>query len=275
MGMTQMTCEEAQELVTGLIDGQLREPESAVLESHFKVCSKCRFALEQERNLKRAIFAAGTGLRAPAELKEALRNDPRLFAETVPARHRVKHSWFAPWRLPALGMAMVLLLVAAAWLLRTAPRSVALTAIEAYPQMLEAGAAQIASKDIKEVTDALAGMVQHRFRPMGYDFAMMQILPVGGTLRQFAGREVLITRYLGPEHSILCYTFLGDDTDAPASAALFHDAEKRLNFYAFSIGNVNAVLHRENDVICILASEMAMNELLELARAKAKPNNHL
>jgi hypothetical protein len=45
-----------------------------------------------------------------------------------------------------------------------------------------------------------------------------------------------------------------------------------MNFYAFSRGNVNAVFHREGEVICILASEMPMDALLALARSKAKPS---
>ena len=45
---------------------------------------------------------------------------------------------------------------------------------------------------------------------------------------------------------------------------------KKLTFYAFSRGSVNAVLHREGDLICILASEMPMDGLLALAKSKAK-----
>jgi hypothetical protein len=43
-----------------------------------------------------------------------------------------------------------------------------------------------------------------------------------------------------------------------------------MNFYAFSRAGINAVLHREGDVICILASEMPMDELLALAREKSR-----
>jgi hypothetical protein len=45
-----------------------------------------------------------------------------------------------------------------------------------------------------------------------------------------------------------------------------------MNFYAFSRGGVNAVLHREGEIICILASAMPMDELLALAKSKAKPS---
>ena len=46
----------------------------------------------------------------------------------------------------------------------------------------------------------------------------------------------------------------------------------QLFFYAFSQGKVNAVLHREGQIICILASEMPMDDLLALARSKAQKN---
>jgi hypothetical protein len=60
------------------------------------------------------------------------------------------------------------------------------------------------------------------------------------------------------------------EKDAPPHAAKFFDPAKKMNLYAFSRGGINAVLHREGDLICILASEMPMDELLALAKSKAK-----
>jgi hypothetical protein len=65
---------------------------------------------------------------------------------------------------------------------------------------------------------------------------------------------------------------LGSDEDAPPNAARFYDAGKKMNFYAFSSGSVNAVFHREGDLICILASDMPMEKLLALAQSKAQSN---
>jgi hypothetical protein len=62
------------------------------------------------------------------------------------------------------------------------------------------------------------------------------------------------------------------DRETFAREARFFDADKKMNFYAFSQGGMNAVLHREGDVICILVSEMSMDDLLALARSKAKPS---
>ena len=54
----------------------------------------------------------------------------------------------------------------------------------------------------------------------------------------------------------------------PASLILI----RKLISMPFRSAGINAVLDREGDVICILASEMPMDELLALARSKAKPS---
>jgi hypothetical protein len=100
----------------------------------------------------------------------------------------------------------------------------------------------------------------------------MDLRPVAGVVREIQGRKVLVAIYQGGGGAILCYTFLGAEKDAPPNAARFFDPEKKISFYAFSSDRVNAVLHREGEVICILASEMPMDELLALAKSKAKPS---
>lgn len=273
-----MTCEVAQELITGLVDGQLREAERAALESHFKVCTKCRFAFAQEQNLKQAIHHAGDELRATAALRESLLGDARIFGSS-PSRPK-RWNW-RQWRpqpnlRPAWIAALVLLLAVPAWFLtRPADQPIAIAAVQNFSRLAAGESLTVKSKDLGELVEALSRAIDGRFRPMGYDFAMMRIHPAGGSVQMFNGRPVLVTRYLGPYQTILCYTFIGSDADAPSTSAPFYESEKRFHFYAFSVGNVNAVLHREDDIICILASPMAMPELLELARAKAKPHKHI
>ena len=107
---------------------------------------------------------------------------------------------------------------------------------------------------------------------MGYDLSAMNMRPVAGVVREISGRKILVAIYQGEGGSLLCYTFLGSEADAPPNAAKFFDPDTKMNFYAFSRAGINAVLHREGEVICILASEMPMDELLALARSKAKPS---
>ena len=107
---------------------------------------------------------------------------------------------------------------------------------------------------------------------MGYDLTAMNLRPVAGLVREINGRKVLVAIYQGQGGTLICYTFIGSEKDAPANAARFFDAAKKMNFYAFSRGGVNAVLHREGEIICILASAMPMDELLALAKSKANPS---
>ena len=41
-----MTCDEAQELITALVDQELLDPERPLLEMHLKECARCRFAVQ-------------------------------------------------------------------------------------------------------------------------------------------------------------------------------------------------------------------------------------
>ena len=104
---------------------------------------------------------------------------------------------------------------------------------------------------------------------MGYDLSMMKLKPVAGTVQTFGGRKVLVALYQGDGGSLICYTFLGAENDAPREAQPFFDPDKKMTFYTYSLGGTNAVLHREGRLICILVSGMPLQDLLALARSKA------
>ncbi len=81
--------------------------------------------------------------------------------------------------------------------------------------------------------------------------------------------QELITAYEGKGIPLTCYTFLGTEEDAPATAAIFFGPEKRANFYTFSQGRINEVMQRVGERICILVSEMPLQDLIALARFRA------
>jgi anti-sigma factor RsiW len=275
MKQINMTCEDAQELITALVDAELREPERSSLENHFKTCTRCRFAFAQEQGLKRAIYGAGTDLRAPAELKEKLLSDPRIFGE-LPASERSWRDYLIRGRLilrPALVATLVLIIVLPFWFVtQRGSDPVAISAIQRYHKLLGGEVRMLEARNTDELARSLVGAVGGSFHPMGYDFSMMNLTPVAGTVQEIRGRKIIVVIYQGSGQAILCYSFPGAETDAPPNAATFFDAEKKINFYAFSMGNVNAVLHREHDMICILAAEMPMEDVLNMARSKARPS---
>jgi hypothetical protein len=118
----------------------------------------------------------------------------------------------------------------------------------------------------------LTHAVDGKFGPMARDLSMMGLYPVGGTVREINGRKVILAVFEGTGPTVICYTFAGTENDAPDNAQVFVDAGTKINFYTFSNGEFNAVMHREGDLICIFTSAMPMPQLLALARSKVHPS---
>lgn len=270
-----MNCDEAQELITALVDQELDQAKRLTLEAHLKECAGCRLGFEEELALKQKIRRAGARMHAPALLRDKILSDRRIFrAKRRSARQWLETLWPAsPVYQSALALTvLVLLIVPAYYLSNRISQPVALAALESYDLFargqLPVQPAQTSDQIVRELTQAVGG----RFHPMGYDLSAVNLRPVAGVLRETNGRKILVAIYQGEGGSLLCYTFLGSEADAPPNSARFFDSDMKMNFYAFSRAGINAVLHREGDVICILASEMPMDELLALVKSKARPS---
>ena len=268
-----MRCQDAQELITGLVDNELSSEERLSIDGHLKECPKCALIYEHERVLKRHIHSAGVSVGVPVDLRAkilaaASENFPGAAANEGPLR---VFGWLAMPSLKAafVGAALVTLVVALFyfWLPR---QNVSLSALETHQKIL-AGRIIIARADNRaELVQMMIQAVAGKFAPMGYDLSMMKLRPVGGLVQEIGDRKLLVSSYQGGGPAITCFTFLGTDKDAPPDAEVFFDAEKKMNFYAFFRDGVNAVLHREGEVICILVSKMPMPDLLAIAREKAR-----
>ncbi len=264
-----MTCAEAEELVTALVDGELNDPERAALESHLRECAHCREVLEKEKLVRQKIRGHAENLSAPIRLRQKILSDEQKSSEQRPSW------WVDLWRRPVFAagaLAAVILAIALPifFALKSPSQPVATAALETYARFARGELPVERTENPKEVVAQLTKAVGGEFHPMGYDFSAMDLKPVAGLVREINGRKILIAIYQGPRGTIFCYTFLGSEADAPADAARFLDSAQRMSFYAFSQGKVNAVLHREGEIICILASEMPMDDLLALARSKAR-----
>jgi anti-sigma factor RsiW len=268
-----MTCEEAQELITGLVDRELFDPERASLESHLQECPRCRFDLEREQLLKQTIRGSAERMSAPRALRDRILSDRRVF----PVKRRSRwqdYIWPIPHLArPALAAGLLLAIALPAFfLLKPKSEPIAAAALETYDLFASGELPVLRAESPAELVEQLTRTVGGHFHPMGYDFTAMHLRPVAGLIREIQGRKILVVVYQGQGSTLFCYTFLGSEEDAPPNSAKFLDATKKINLYAFSRGGVNAVFHREGAVICILASKMPMEDLLALARSKAKPS---
>jgi anti-sigma factor RsiW len=268
-----MQCEDAQELITALVDNELFPEERRAIEGHLWVCQKCRSSHEQELILKRQIRLASAALTAPAGLREKVQEEiGKQSADGRPGASRGLRSWLM---MPALRPAFALMLLALVILPLAyhwwPAKTVALASLEIHENIVRGEKAFTRSNDPAELKRALVQAVGKRFAPMGYDLSAMKVYPVGGFVQKIAGREVLVTVYQGDGPAVTCFTFVGDEADAPKGAQLVYDPEKRMNFYTFSHGDMHGVLHREGETICIMVSKMPMAELLAMVREKARP----
>ncbi|HZA53537.1 MAG TPA: zf-HC2 domain-containing protein [Candidatus Udaeobacter sp.] len=268
-----MTCEEAKELITALVDQELLDAERDVLEPHLQECPSCRLEVEHERLVKQTLRERAERMQAPAELRDRILSDRRIFPEKSGTRWQ-DYLWPMPHLArPALAAAVLLAIVLPAFFFFQSSREpVAAAALESYDLFRKGALSVRRTENPAEIVEQLTRAVGEHFHPMGYDLTAMHLRPVAGFVREIQGRKILVVIYQGQGGTLFCYTFFGSEEDAPGNAARFHDTAKRMNFYAFSRSGLNAVLHREGEIICVLASEMPMEELLALARSKARPS---
>lgn len=267
-----MKCEEGRELITGLVDDELSPVESSSIREHLGVCPNCPQIYSLESSMKRMLRQAAMDMRAPPELKKRILRQQR---------RSLRREWWSELResLPRIasvaGQAAVIasllvipILFARYWL--TSPYFPIVPGIfQSYRQITHDEIAPIAMNNLAELKEQLSQSVDQQFAPMAYDFSTMNLHLVGGMVQEIANRRVLVAVYQGNGSTIVCYTFVGSEDDAPAIAEVSFDAEKRMNFYRFFYNETNAVMHREGKIMCILMSQIARDELLALARAKA------
>ncbi|MGB7951968.1 MAG: zf-HC2 domain-containing protein [Candidatus Binatia bacterium] len=267
-----MRCEEAQELITGLVDGELSPQESLLIKAHFGDCRQCPRIYSLEWSLKRALRDAAMNIHAPAALKEKLLRDQGRslsrtrfsgFLGSLP-----RFSTFSAQAAVITALFFIPILSARYWL--HSPYVPIVPGIfQNYRQITHGEIVPSEMASLPKLKERLMQSVDGKFAPMAYDFSTMELHLMGGMVQEIAKRKVLVAVYKGSGATVICYTFLGSEADALAVAEMIFDPEKRMNFFQFFHAGTNAVMHREGNVMCILMSQMAADELLVLARAKA------
>jgi len=269
-----MTCEQAQELITGLVDNRLSDLERATIESHLDDCPRCESAYERERALKREIRKVAASVVAPASLRRKILSDQRIFpseAESPKGWHRL----VLPLRRPVLGLALlVIVVVSTLYLMRSPIQPISLTALQLQEKIIGGKVSLREAKSQEELNNWLSRAVDGKFGPMVYDFSSISVRLVGGLVQDVQGRKVLVAVFRGNSLYVNCFTFIGTEEDAPKNAMALFDPETKMKFYTFSKDGIHAVLHREGNVICILTSNMPLEELLSLVRGSS-PHTHI
>jgi anti-sigma factor RsiW len=266
-----MRCDQAQELITARLDNELNSDERSDLEAHMKGCEHCRRALAAESRLKQQIKATRRELVAPAALRREIENQIAVRRASVATKTDSGFAaWFKlrSWR-PVFTVALLVIGIATILYVRAPQQDLGMAALEIHRNLLSGKTKLVHYDDANRLRQELANAVANRFAPIAFDLSTMNLYPVSGFVQKIDGRDVLVTVYQGGGPAITCFTFLGAESDAPRSAERFYDAAMKVNFYSFSQDGINAVLHQEGNVICILVSKMAPADILALLRGKS------
>jgi len=245
--------------------------ERSTLDAHISRCEHCRRALVAETQLQQQIRTAQHDVVAPAVLRRAVEN--AIAARSVPPAAKT-HGGFAAWLdwrgwRPAFVAALLLISVTTVFYFRASQPQLGMAALETHRNLLSGKTQFVRYDDVNRLRQDLSRAVGNRFAPIAFDLSTMQLYPVSGFVQKIGDRDVLVTVYQGHGPAITCFTFLGSESDAPRGAERFYDAEMKLNLYSFSQDGINAVLHQEGNVICILVSKMAPGDLIALLRGES------
>ena len=272
-----MKCEQAEELISALIDNELWGPERSSIEGHLKDCPKCQRTYDWGRVLNREIRTASASVVAPVDLRQRILSDQRTMTKEAQSSNWESKLIFRlqPILRPASAAALIVILVISIFFLMQSPsQAISLAALQIRSKIDRGEVSLQEATDTDELHAWLRHAVDGKFGPMGYDFSPLGVKPIGGTVREVEGRPILVAVFRGSGLSITCFTFLGTEEDAPKNATVFFDPETRIRFYSFSRNGINAVLHRENNTICMLTSNMSPEELLAVVRSQSPHKHH-
>jgi anti-sigma factor RsiW len=271
-----MKCEEAEELISALADNELSDRQRSSIEGHLRECPRCQRAYEWHRSLNSEIRMVSTSMVAPIDLRQRILSDQGTMpkeAESSNGRSTLIVR-LQPFLRPAFASALLVILLISIFLLMQRPsQPISLTGLQIRAKIDEGEISLQEATNTDELHDWLRRAVDGKFGPLGYDFSPLGVKPIGGTVREVEGRQILIAVFRGNGLSITCFTFLGTEEDAPKNATVFFDPETRIRFYSFSRNGINAVLHREDNIICMLTSNMPPQELLSLVRSSSPHKN--
>lgn len=230
-----MSCQEAQGLIHGYLDGELDLVRSIEIERHLNDCEVCSLAYQRQQSLRSAVRGGSLYFKAPASLERRLhailsdahRVAAKPQATAAPSR-RLRHAWWSPsWNWVGAAAAMVLAAVIVSTLASRASR----------PSQQDLLAQEVVSSHIRSLmpnhlTDVTSSD-QHNVKPwfngkLDFSPPVVNLAPegfplVGGRLDYLAGRPVAALVYQRRKHLINVFTWpgssSGNDSGAPMKAA--------------------------------------------------------
>lgn len=258
------------DLADGRLDGGARQQ----VEHHLRDCLSCQRELEAVMAVKRAVarlpdvdLPPGLDARLTAAL-DAERQAMLTAERTSPAAAKPSPGATArgtAWRWAApLGLAAALVLIATIWW-RPAPnlpRSAASAVADYQARRLSVETNQ---GDAAALNAYFSARVSFPVRV--FDLAMMGYTLEGGRVHDIGGRQSALWVYRGTAGSLICQMYQGLTAELPPPSE-----RREANGFTFLVYHEDGgtqVFWQEGDIVCVLASSLPAEDVIQLAIAKA------
>ena len=259
-----------QEELDALLDGRLYPDMVAEIEAHLATCEQCRREYEAIRLVRNVARTRLPAPRAPAELREKILRSLR--AEAAPA---APATVITPprsiWQRHGLALAAAALLLAAAVvagvLVFRQPSLPAAVAEDFRAYRAQQLALDARTADVKEM-EAYFATHGVSFATRVFDLGMMHYQLVGGRVHRLGGETSALFVYRGKDgQELVCQMYPGQVQRLPPGAE--RRENKGIEFFIYRRDGKTTVFWQEGAIVCVLASDIASENVIALAYAKA------
>ena len=251
------------EALRDLVDGRVTTLPRETLEAHLRECADCRREFEVLSGVKRAVVNLPS-VNLPAGLADriatALIEENGVAAD--PSLGDASRRW-TRWAIP-IGLAAALLLAAWVWSRPSSspPQSAADTATAYLAGRLPLTSTE---SDAGALGTFFAARVAFPVRV--FDLGMMGYTLAGGRVHALAGNTSALWVYKSTDGSMICQMYPGSVQALPAPAETRVNNDITFSIYHLSSGT--QVFWQEGDIVCVLASDLPAEQVVQLAIAKA------
>lgn len=254
--------------VQDAVDGRLDAAARARLDVHLRDCDSCRHEFELQSRLKQAVaqlpapdLPADLAARISAGIQAIDRELPATAAAPVPAGGVAFR-----WRWAALVAAAAIIIVAFALQSRRTSTdwpAAAASSARAYrtgtlTMTSTTGNADALSRDLG---------AQVGFPVRVFDLGMMGYSIVGGRVDAIGDRVSALWVYRGADGTLLCEMYRGQVSELPRPGETRE--ANGITFFIYHVDNGTQVFWQEGDIVCVLASDLPAESVIQLAIAKA------
>lgn len=265
-----MKCEEAKELLSAMVDGEVTKVEEEKVSMHLRECSVCRRRLQEERGLKQRISSIYSEKRIDEKVKEEIFKMIDERTTTFPA---VLKRQFPIPLFAGLGLALVLIIFSYLYIgfpfgVKRFPEKLISYAGKMIERIqVENSAIQYLTSDPALLEEYFKKNVEINFEVPVPDMSGAGYELFGGSVEKLNSIPVAISVYKSEKTIVLNIMFEGEGFEGEEFGKEIVDEWSGLGFYISAKGNLNSVAWWMGDELCIVVSTLPHEKLIEFITA--------